>query len=133
MIVLRPKEVVFGGETWADVDRIAVDRTGTRVIREWGGEGSALVFADVGEYQVRARVWQALDRTMLDGPLPGELGLVRIELDSGTDVGRRQVRFDGVVESVTHEISEFRAVRVISLIAVSDEGDEDPVSVFDAS
>lgn len=129
MIVMRPSEVGFGSDVWEDVERITIDRTGTRVVRGWGNGGSALVFADVGEYQVRARVWQALDRTTLDSPIPGDMGTVRIELDAGSDAGRRLVRFDGVVESVTHEVSGQRASRVLSLIAVSDEGDEDPIVV----
>lgn len=133
MIVMRPSEVRFGSDVWEGVERVAIDRLGTRVIREWGNGGSALVFADVGEYQVRARVWQALERTDLGGPIPGDMQIVRIELDTGSDAGRRQVRFEGVVESVSHEISEFRAARVVSLIAVSDAGDEDPVTITDAS
>lgn len=130
---MRPSEVAFGSDVWDGVERVAIDRSGARVIREWGSEGPALVFADVGEYQVRARVWQALDRTTLGGPIPGALAQVRIDLDAGSDAGRRRVRFDAVVESVTHEVSDYRAVRVISLIAVSDAGDEDPVVVSDAS
>ncbi len=133
MVVMRPREVVFGNAVWGGVERVAIDRSGTRVIREWGGGGAALVFADVGAYQVRARVWQSLDRTSLGGPPPGEMDELRIELDAGSDVGRRRVRFDAVVESVTHEVSDYRALRLISLIAVSEEGDEDPVVVSDAS
>jgi len=133
MVVMRPSEVRFGSDVWEGVERVAIDRTGARVIRGWGAGGPALVFADVGSYQVRAQVWQALDRTTLGGPIPGELEGVRIDLDAGTDVGRRRVRFDAVVESVSHEVSGSRAVRVISLIAVSGAGDEDPVQVASVS
>lgn len=133
MVVIRPAQVTFGGEVWGAVDRVTIDRVGTRLVREWSDDGPHLVFADVAAQVVRARVTQALDQTTLTGPLPGELEELRVELAAGGDEGRRLVRFDAVVESVTHEVSGSRAVRTVSLIAVSDEGDEDPVRVSDAS
>lgn len=129
MVVLRPAEVRFGSHVWHAVERVAIHRVGTRVVRETGNEGPETVFVDVTDRTVRARVWQALDQTTLDSPLPGDAGLVRIELGTGADGGRRQVRFDAVVESVTHQVSGSHATRVVSLIAVSDASDANPVSV----
>lgn len=129
MVVIRPSEVRFGSDVWDAVERVTVDRIGTRVIREESDDGGSVVFVDVPERMVRAKVWQAIDQTTLDGPLPGEMEEVRVELGTGADEGRRLLRFDAVVESVTHLMSGTGATRVVSLIAVSGAGDEDPVSV----
>ncbi|MFK7884869.1 MAG: hypothetical protein AB8F26_11880 [Phycisphaerales bacterium] len=129
MVVLRPAEVRFGSDVWDAVERVAIDRVGTRVIREESDDGGGVVFVDVPERMVRAKVWQLLDQTTLDGPEPGEFEEVRIELGTGADEGSRLIRFDAVIESVTHQVSGSRATRVISLIAVSDQGDTDPVTM----
>jgi len=133
VVILRPNQVAFGTAVWPRVERVTIDRLAARTVREWSDDGPNLVFADVPERLVRARVWQSLDQTTLGAPLPGALAEVRIELSPGADEGRRLVRFDAVVESVTHEVSQSRTVRVISLLAVSDAGDEDPITITDAS
>ena len=133
MVVMRPGQVTFDGATWEGVERVVIDRVATRVVKEWSDSGPYPVFVDVPEQMVRVRVRAMLDRSTLDAPVPGEFGQLRVELGAGSDVGRRLVRTDAVVESVSHEASGTRAVRVVSLIAVSGEGDEDPIGVSDAS
>lgn len=131
MHILRPNQVSFGSSTWADIERVAIDRVTTRAAREWSDEGPFLVFADAPEQLVRARVTQRLDRTTLSSPLPGEKAELRVELGA-TDAHRRLVRFQAVVESVTHDIAGARALRSITLLAVSYDGHDDPVTVSDA-
>jgi hypothetical protein len=133
MIILRPDRVTFAGVNWNGVERLAIDRLGTRVVRGWSEDGPHATFVDVPEQTVRVRVALAADRTMLNSPRPGDLGQLRVELAGGGDEGRRLVRIDAVVESVTHDIAGSRAVRTVTLTAVSDEGDDDPVVVTDAS
>lgn len=133
MIILRPDRVSFAGSDWNGVERLAIDRVGSRMVRGWSEDGPHAVFVDVPEQTVRVRVTLAADRTMLTSPRPGDLGQLRVELSGGGDEGRRLVRIDAVVESVTHDIAGARAVRTITLTAVSDDGDDDPVLVTDAS
>lgn len=133
MIILRPDRVSFAGQDWAGVERLSIDRVGTRVVRAWSDDGPHAVFADVPEQAVRVRVTQAIDQTALTAPLPGDLGQLRVELGRGADEQRRLVRIDAVVESVTHEIAGRVAQRVVGLIAVSPSGGTDPVVVTDAS
>ncbi len=127
MIMLRPDRVTFGSAAWPGVERLAVDRVGTRVVRAWTEGGPFPTFADVTEQTVRVRVVQSLDQTDLNAPAPGDRALLRAELSRGGDERRRLLRVDAVVESVTHEIGPRAATRTVTLTAVSDDADEDPV------
>lgn len=133
MMILRPDRVTFAGTEWSGVERLAIERAASRVVRGWSEDGPHAVFVDVVEQTVRVRVTLAADRTMLTSPKPGDLGQLRVELSGGGDEGRRLVRIEAVVESVTHDIAGARAVRTVTLTAVSDDGDDDPVVVTDAS
>lgn len=133
MLVLRPRAVSFAGAAWPGVERLAIDRLAARTVREWSGDGPYPTLVDVPEQFVRVRVVQALDASALASPRPGDLGTLRVEVSPGADEGRRLVRVACVVESVTHEVSGARAVRVVTLIAQSQDGDDDPVVVTYAS
>ena len=133
MIILRPNRVTFAGAEWAGVERLSIDRVGTRVVKAWADDGPHAVFVDVPEQLVRVHLTQTIDQTVLTSPRPGDRGQLRVEPAAGADEGRKLVRIESVVESVTCEITARGARRVIALIAVSDQGDEDPVVVTDAS
>lgn len=132
MLVLSPREVRFGGETWAGVASVAVDRRASRAVVEWSDAGPHAAFADVAEVEVRVRVTQHLDADASDGPEAGASGTLTFVTAPGrSGAHRRRVSAACVVLGVTHEVSERRAgVRTIELVAVSpDGGAGDPVSV----
>jgi hypothetical protein len=132
MIIIRPDRVTFDGQEWPGVARLAVDRLAPGFVREYDESGPYPTFADAPEQLVRIRLTQAIDQTQLGSPRPGDLGQLRVELGAA-DEQRRLVRIDAVVESVTHDITPRAATRTVSLVAVSDAGDEDPVVITDAS
>ncbi|MCA9302510.1 MAG: hypothetical protein KC996_00160 [Phycisphaerales bacterium] len=133
MVVLRPDLVRFGSNDWEGVQRVSFDRFGTRTIEEWGDEGAQLVFADVSRIRVKARVIQSFETTDLESPIPGEMEELRIEVSGGSDVDRKIVRADAVVESVSYAVGGSRSERTIILVCVSDAGDADPVTVTNAN
>ncbi len=129
MVVLRPDQVRFGDDRWDGVTRISIDRFGMRVIEEWGDEGVYASFVDVARVRVKVRVVQEFEAGDLEGPMPGAMEELRIYVSSGTDAGRKIVRMDAVVESVSYSAGGSRSERVISLVCVSDDGIVDPVDV----
>ncbi len=135
MLILRPNLVSFAGSEWPNIERLAIDRVGTKVVREWSDEGPYPTLVDVPEHLVRVRITQSFDTTNLSSPKPGDLGLLRVELARGGDEGRRLIRIDCVVESVTHDLSArpSATTRTITCTAQSATGGTDPVLITDAS
>lgn len=129
MIVLRPDEVSFGSGVWAGVTRVTIDRLSARTLESWGEEGPALLFVDVDRQRVVIRVTQEIEGDDFEDPLPGEMDLFTLITGSGSDAQRRRVRATAVVESVLSKVSGFGATRTVTLIAVSEEGDQDPIEV----
>lgn len=130
MVVLRPDEVKFGSSVWAKVARVSIDRLSSQTIDEWDDLGSHLVFVDVARQRAVIRVTQEIDGDDFDGPTPGEFGVFEFVSSNGSDVGRRVIRADAVVESVLNKVSDYGSTRVITLIAVSDDGSKDPIAVI---
>ncbi|MCC5824020.1 MAG: hypothetical protein LAT64_13120 [Phycisphaerales bacterium] len=133
MIILRPNTVSFAGTDWPRVERLAIDRVAAKTVREWSEHGPYPTLVDVPEHLVRVRIVQAFDQTEMTSPRPGDLGQLRVELTRGGDEGRRLVRIDAVVESVTHDIGPKQALRTITLTAQSSAGSADPVLITNAS
>ena len=133
MIILRPNTVTFAGTPWPRVERLAIDRVATKTVREWSEGGPYPTLVDVPEHLVRVRVVQAFDQTELASPRPGDLAQLRVELSRGGDEGRRLVRIECAVESVTHDIAPKHALRTITLTAQSAAGADDPVLITHAS
>jgi hypothetical protein len=129
MIVLRPDEVRFGSTVWEGVSRVTVDRLSSQTLDEWGELGNHLVFVDVARQRVVIRVSQEIESDDFEEPVPGELEELVFVGSSGGDAVRRKVRADVVVESVLNRVSDFGSTRVITMIAVSSDGVEDPISV----
>jgi hypothetical protein len=132
MVVLRPDRVRFGNAEWEGVRRVSFDRFATRAIEEWGDDGPQLVFADVSRVRVKARIVQEFETTDLESPMPGAMEELRIELSSGSDVGRKVLEAQAVVQSVSYAAGGSRSERTITLVCVSSAGDADPVSVSNA-
>lgn len=129
MIVLRPDEVRFDGQPWGGVVRVSIDRLSARTIEGYGEEGAFATLVDVSRQRIVLRVTQEIVGDDLDDPVLGTLGELELVAGSGSDVGRRRVRCDCVVESVVNRISDYGATRSVTLIAQSEGGDEDPVRV----
>lgn len=131
MLILNPSRVLFAGAAWEDVTLVAVERTASRVVREWGDAGPHVVLADAPEQRVDVRVERSLVRDGPDGPRPGDSGeLSFCTSPTGSEAGRVRVRAVCVVLSSRYELSGKRgAVRVVELAAVSADGAADPVQV----
>lgn len=129
MIVLRPDEVRFGGETWGKVARVTIDRLSMGTVDEWDELGAHLVFVDVAKQRAVIRVSQEIEGDDFGGPIPGELALFSFYGSTGSDADRRRVYCDAVVESVLNKVSDYGSSRVITLIAVSSDGSVDPITV----
>lgn len=129
MLVLRPDEVRFGSAVWSGVLRVRVDRLSVETVDEWDETGPNAIFVDVVRRKVVIRVTQELGSDELESPIPGDAGRLTLVTGEGSDVERRRVSADVVVESVLGRVSDFGASRTITLIAYSGSGDEDPVTV----
>ncbi len=131
MLVLNPRQVKFGNTVWDDVVLVAVDRAASRVVEEWSDLGPYAAFGDVPEQRITIRVVQELARDDLDGPGPGDLAELTLHTSPGwSDGGRRKLAARAMVTRVEHEVSLKRgAVRTVTLLAISEDGAEDPVAV----
>ena len=134
MLVLNPRSVTFGGQEWDDVAAVQIDRVATRTVESWSDLGPHVVFADVGEERVVVTVTQTLGPGGISTVGPGESATLSFFASAGaTDSGRKRVEIDAVVTGVRHELSQKRgAVRTVTCVGVSPDGDEDPVRVADA-
>lgn len=129
MVVLRPDRVEFGGETWGGVVRVAIDRASARTIEGYDETGAYATHVDVTRQRVMIRVTQEIVGDDLEAPIPGELGELELMASNGTELERRRVRCDCVIESVQNKISDYGATRSIVMIAQSDSGGNDPVRI----
>jgi hypothetical protein len=88
----------------------------------------------VPEERVRVRITQELARGDPGSPRTGE----QAELSFYTsptlgDAGRKRVSATAVILAVEHDLSLNRALRTITLAAISSDGIEDPIQITDAS
>jgi hypothetical protein len=133
MLLMNPRQVRFGATRWNDVRAVAIDRTPARELVEFGDHGPHAVFADVPEQRVDIRVIQDLSGAdeSVDAPLPGEQAELSLHIaPTGASAARKRVSAQAVILRVTHEVSLKRgAVRTVDLVAISDDGDDDPVTI----
>ncbi len=134
MLVLNPRQVEFGSSTWTNVTSVSVGRSARHVLMEWGDSGAHVVFVDVPEQLVSVRVVQEMLGDDMDLVRPGESGeLSFVTGQNSSDAGTREVTIECVVKTVSYETSVSRGSRrYIELIAVSEDGQADPVDVDDA-
>jgi hypothetical protein len=133
MLLLNPRLVTFNTIRWDDVALILIDRAANREVVEWSDLGAHVVLADVAEQRIEIRILQELTRDDITVPRPGESGeLVLHTAPASTDAGRKEISTEAVILRVTHELSLKRgALRTITLIAISEDGAEDPFSITD--
>lgn len=130
MLVLNPQRVEIDGQTWTQVESIAVDRLAHRLVQEWGDEGAFATLIDVPEQRVRVMVVQMLDEGAFDAPRPGDQVMLTFEAArSGSDAGRVSVDIELVITEVRHDVSRGRGMRTLSGWGVSSDGATDPVEV----
>lgn len=129
MIWLNPRRVTFDGTELGHVRTVVLDRKAERVVVEWSDTGSHVAFADVPEQ----RVTIALTRTVVEegaGEIrPGDAGMLSFRTSpSASDAQVREIEAGVVVTAVEHEVSaKTGAMQRISFIAVSEDGESDPV------
>jgi hypothetical protein len=114
---------------WDGVVRVAIDRVSARTIEGYDESGSYATLVDVTRQRVVIRVTQEIVGDDLEAPIPGQMGELEMIAGNGTELDRRRVRCDCVIESVQNKISEYGATRSIVLIAQSDSGENDPVRI----
>lgn len=130
MLMLNPRSVSFAGATLSDVRMVAVDRIAAREVVEWSDLGPHAVFADAPERKVTIRVQRDLTRDGLDGPRPGDSGVLIVRSGpNASDAGGVALVASAVVMRVSHDLREGSARQLIQLVAVSASGDVDPVVV----
>ncbi len=130
MLILNPQQVTFDGVDWREVESIAVDRLGHRLVQEWSDEGPWMVFVDVPEQRLRVVLRQRVDEGALSSPTPGDAGLLRFEAArSSSDAGRVSVEMEATIGEVRHDLTRNGGVRSMVLWAVSVDGATDPVTV----
>lgn len=135
MLLLNPEAVKFGSAVWSDVISVVIDRASDRTLVERSDTGPHPTLVDVPEQRVSIRVQRTLVRDTLITPRPGESAeLVVCTSPAGVEAQRKRVRAVSVVVGVSHEVSRSRgALQTIALVAVSSDGNKDPLTLEDAS
>lgn len=134
MLLLNPRIVKFGSQTWDNVRLVSIDRSAHRTVEEWSDDGPYSTLADVPEQRVAAKIVMDVTRDDVTTPRPGESGtLVFYTSPAASDGGRRKVSATAVVTAVSHELSlKNGAVRTVTFALVSSAGSADPVTIADA-
>lgn len=134
MLVLNPQSVVLLSSIIERVRRVAVHRTPERALLEWGNTGPYPTFADVPEQRVEIELVADLERGSLDGPTPGDEGVLEFfTAPTAGSGGRRRVEASVVITSVRDEVEPGgSALRRIKMFALSDNGTNDPIDVSNA-
>lgn len=141
MLILNPASVRFGDSLWDDVSLVAIDRAATRLVEEWSDAGPYAVFIDCPEQRVAVRI---VRRLMRDEPVPPALGtsgqLRMVTSPGASDAGRSTIEMTAVLTSVAHQVpgepsakASAVAQQTLSFLAVSIDGEENPVSITPAA
>ncbi|MFK7760041.1 MAG: hypothetical protein AB8C13_08845 [Phycisphaerales bacterium] len=130
MLVSRPAVVVFGGKKWESVSWIAIESSSVEFVEQWDDEGPNLMFADSTRKRTSVRVSQDIEGDSLDDPELGDEASFVIEVDRGNDADRKTISMSAVVQDVSYSFSGSRSTRLVKMVAVSNAGDIDPVSVI---
>jgi hypothetical protein len=135
MLLLNPRLVKFGADTWPDIAAIAIDRAAHRTVEDWSDMGPYAVVADVPEQKVRITITQEVVRDDIHVPRPGESGVLSFcTSPTASDAGRRRFTAAAVILDVRHDLSLRKgALRTITLAVISADGLTDPITVGDAS
>ena len=136
MFVLNPERVKFGSAVWGNVVSVKIDSETVAPVEEWGESGPWCVLVDSPRRRVKIEVKQEL-HGVADGLAPATIGSeaqLRVHVSpTGSNAGRKRVKVQAVVVSVSHERRVGAApVRTIELRGVSASGSADPVSIESA-
>jgi hypothetical protein len=134
MLILNPRQLLFSNQPWPNVTAVSVDRKTTRLALNWSDAGPHPTFADAPEQEITITVQMELDREDLDTPRPGQSGtLTFITSPTSSDANRRQFSTTAVITNITHDLSQRKApTRTITLLALSQDGATDPITIADA-
>ncbi|GMV26805.1 MAG: hypothetical protein AMXMBFR58_28360 [Phycisphaerae bacterium] len=130
MLILNPTSVSFGGTEWPDVRFIAVERSTSRLVLERSDAGPHVVLADAAEETVTLRVGQHL-ADHAEPPLRcgDQAELAFFTSPSAGSARRERIRTVAVVTEVKYDFTPDRsAVRTIRLVAISPDGNSDPIA-----
>lgn len=130
MLVLNPRSVRFGNETWSGVVFVAIDRWAGELNEEFGEGGPYCVFVDTPVRKVQVKVVQEVSDSADNGPALGEQDeLSFVRAPNAADTERRRVVVSAVVTRVGYDITRGgSARRVVEMRAVGTDGGVDPVS-----
>ena len=130
MLVIRPGVVKFGGIEWDGVVRVAIESSSAEMVEQWDDEGPNLMFADSTRRKTSVSVFQEVEGDDLFLPDPGTESVLVVEVDRGNDADAKVISMKTVVQGVSYSFSGSRSTRLIRLVAVSTQGNIDPVSVI---
>lgn len=130
MLWLNPRRVTIGTLTLDHVESVTLDRTGDKVIVEYGDAGPQVQFVDVPERRVTFRIVRVLVADEATPVKPGDQAVLSFRTSpsaSGAQV--REISATVVITSLEHSVTIKRgAVQTITAIAVSANGIADPVT-----
>lgn len=135
MIWLSPRNVTLGGVTLEHVSAVSVSRKADKVIVEVGSGGPHVQFADVPEQRVEIEITRTVVDQQDNGIRPGDaLALSFRTAPSGAGLPVREVTADVVVTQVESKLSSRGgATQTIACVAMSSDGEADPVSEHDVA
>lgn len=137
MIVLRPDTVTLGSHTLDSVQAVAFEREARRLVVEYSDFGAYAAFADVPEVRVIVRITRRVTRSEADALKPGDKLTLTVRTAPGLSAAGTQVVTAQVVLTDISWSTDARsgagATQRISAVAVSSDGDADPVSITAAT
>lgn len=135
MLILNPAKLSLLGLEYGSIESVKVNRLAHREAVEWSDAGPHAVFADIPECRVEIEIMQHLESggsdQSLDGPQPGQLGMLEvITSPNASQARRRKLSAQCAIKSIRNEAGR-RAKRSIILIALSPDGSTDPITMSD--
>lgn len=139
MIIVNPSGVQFGTTQLDGVMWVAVDRSATRLVREWSDEGPYARFIDAPEQHVSFMLQQEfhadLSTPFVGGGAPGvgtQAVLSILTQPNASDGAKRKLTATAVLVGVSHKVGSRGATRLLKFEVVASDGVTDPVVVTDA-
>lgn len=138
MIVLNPTGVQFGTTQIEQVLWVTVDRSVTRLIREWSDEGPHARFIDAAEQLVSFTMQQEfhadLSTPFVGSGAPGvgtQALLMIVTQPNASDGAKKKLTATVVLVGISHKVGSRGATRFLKFEAVASDGATDPVVVTD--
>ena len=140
MLLPHPNSLTFADTPLPDATLVTIDRAAAKEILDWSDNGPHPIFADVPEQRTTITIVRTLTRGDLAAPRPGEQGdltFVFSAAGANTDAQRKRLSATCVVRDIRHELNPAKpggahARQLITLLALSPTGTEDPITTTDA-